>query len=214
MENNNNNDNDNNDAKVVPLERESSNIEIVPFAVRLNESVLQGLDDFDNDNDATTATAPPVSKNSLLRMSDHGIVGTVTFLGKSSAMVWMSWGKLSTSTTTAVVMGRGVPPTIGQMVAAFPRSQYQGAFSSSNSGGLTTQLLGGDCQDNQHLVHQMASRLTQQTGQPVLVSSALFANDDNDNVPEWMTGHDRFQTTMRAATVAERHVCHMIKNHH
>lgn len=78
-------------------------MEVVEFAVPLPPSILRGWDEPTNMNPALTAVAMQDQK---------GIVGTITLMGKKSAMIWFGWGiviqkqaagnaETATTTTTA-----------------------------------------------------------------------------------------------------------------
>jgi hypothetical protein len=175
-----------NEVKVMP----SGRIKVIPFAVSLPPNALQAFDE------------PAPRTRSELITGDSGVVGTITVL-KSSAMIWFGWGKLDnrpSSTAVSGTVGKGVP-NMGQLVAAMPRTKYQGAFSGGSIEASCSQLVGGDS-DDQVLASQIASRLSRRLGRPVFVSCQLH----NTESQEWMTGLDRDTITQHAAALAERKI--------
>lgn len=58
---------------------------VIPFAISLPTSTLQGLDD------------PPPKGDPVGLMGDKGIVGSIVIMGKKSAMIWVGWGQLELS---------------------------------------------------------------------------------------------------------------------
>ena len=81
---------------------ESPKIPIIPFAVTLPNSSLQGPDD------------PTLQNNSSLSIGKNGIVGTITLL-QNSIIVWVGWGKLDHNDTTNdnfSEFGRGRPEQV------------------------------------------------------------------------------------------------------
>jgi Proteasome assembly chaperone 4 len=122
------------------------------------------------------------------------VVGTIVLMGHRSAMIHVGWGHaysglsqpqlLSSSetspTTTATVtaatsFGTGAP-TMGPLVLAMPRTNYQGGFGTAITKGTKepacSSLIGGS-DDDQLLAHQMASRLSLRSGMAIFVSCQL-----------------------------------------
>uniref|UniRef100_A0A7S0AS94 Uncharacterized protein n=1 Tax=Minutocellus polymorphus TaxID=265543 RepID=A0A7S0AS94_9STRA len=116
-----------------------------------------------------------------------GVVGTITLLaGGRSAMVWFGWGDLvpsssdgdgaATSQTedassTARVVGSGVPQSMGPVLLSYPRAAAGGAGAEP----ATTQLVGGDSEEDMVVGHQMAARLAQKVGMPVYVCCSIHS---------------------------------------
>ena len=116
--------------------------------------------------------------------STKGVVGTITLLaGGKSAMVWFGWGDLVPSsgegddaaakdekedTPTSKVVGSGVPPAMGPILLSYP---------STASGGepATTQLMGGESEEDMVVGHQMSARLAQKVGMPVYVCCSIHS---------------------------------------
>ena len=117
--------------------------------------------------------------------SKKGVVGTITLLaGGKSAMVWFGWGDLvpssgeggdatsakadSEDTSTSKLVGRGVPPAMGPILLSYP---------SAASGGepATTQLMGGESEEDMVVGHQMSARLAQKVGMPVYVCCSIHS---------------------------------------
>jgi hypothetical protein len=68
--------------------------DVVPFACRLPADI--SLIPFDPD-EPLAASKQSVPINVSPDMTDQGIVGTITLLGNSSAMIWYGWGRIVTS---------------------------------------------------------------------------------------------------------------------
>ena len=179
------------------------NIAVIPFAVALPTSLLQGLDE-------------PTPKGSpLALMGENGIVGTVILLNKS-VQVWVGWGKLILEgfnqvepplvdmSTTRVGTGA---PIMGPLLVAMPRTNYKGAFGGGGDVPCS-QLIGTADSDDQMLATQMASRLSMRSGKAVFVSCQLSSGGD-----DWTAGLDREQISHRAAALAEREVWRILREH-
>ena len=117
--------------------------------------------------------------------SKKGVVGTITLLaGGKSAMVWFGWGDLvpssgeggdaagakadSNDTSTSKLVGSGVPPAMGPILLSYP---------STASGGepATTQLMGGESEEDMVVGHQMSARLAQKVGMPIYVCCSIHS---------------------------------------
>ena len=115
--------------------------------------------------------------------SKKGVVGTITLLaGGKSAMVWFGWGDLVPSSgeggdaasngkdnnSTSKLVGSGVPPAMGPILLSYP---------SNTSGGepATTQLMGGESEEDMVVGHQMSARLAQKVGMPVYVCCSIHS---------------------------------------
>lgn len=160
----------------------TGNIRTLSFAVALPQSIFEDR--------------PPAHAAAL--GDDKGIVGTITLFPNAS-MVWFGWGSVltaATTTTDEAVDGSGVPTHMGPMLAAFPRTAYQGLSGE----GSVSQLIGSEHGDDAGMCHQMASRLSQTLKQPVFCSCSLSEGTD------WMAGLDQSAVTQRAAALAERTV--------
>lgn len=171
-----------------PTMAATENVKTMSFAVSLTTSVLQGMNE------------PEISSTmkSILQIDDRVVVGTIVLL-RSSAMIWMGWGEKSQEQNhDGNSLGQGVP-AMGPLVAAVPGKKYSGAFSDSSVSSST--LVGGESED-QLLSSQMAARLSQKLGYPIMVSCTLNTGE----TPEWMQGNDRISSTQRAAALAEKHV--------
>ena len=117
----------------------------------------------------------------------QGVVGTITFLADGrSAMVWFGWGDLVPSSSsdgdaaaaseagdassTAKVVGSGVPPSMGPILLSYPS-----ASSAAGAEPATTQLMGGESEEDMVVGHQMAARLARKVGMPVYVCSSIHS---------------------------------------
>mmetsp|Transcript_1781 Transcript_1781/g.2562 ORF Transcript_1781/g.2562 Transcript_1781/m.2562 type:complete len:142 (-) Transcript_1781:694-1119(-) len=65
-------------------------------------------------------------------------------------------------------------PNMGAMCVAMPFTEYQGFKTNGES--PTSQLVGGECEEDMILGLQMANRLSQKVGWPVYVSCSLGSN--------------------------------------
>mmetsp|Transcript_1782 Transcript_1782/g.2564 ORF Transcript_1782/g.2564 Transcript_1782/m.2564 type:complete len:192 (-) Transcript_1782:694-1269(-) len=147
---------------IKPIEK-ISNIEVKPFQV----------DFFSQTNSVCIDLSPEQISNS----GSIGIVGTVTLMNKS-AMVWVGWGHLNNqkeeiTQNTDEQCGCGTP-NMGAMCVAMPFTEYQGFKTNGES--PTSQLVGGECEEDMILGLQMANRLSQKVGWPVYVSCSLGSN--------------------------------------
>lgn len=124
----------------------------------------------------------------------RGVVGTVTFFADGkSAMIWFGWGGLIRSDgaeesassnkdrDTAKVVGSGVPPSMGPMVLSMPRTSYQhstasGSASSAVDELATTQLIGGESEEDMVVGQQMAARLGKKAGMPIYVCCSIHSS--------------------------------------
>ena len=119
--------------------------------------------------------------------SKKGVVGTITLLADGrSAMVWFGWGDLVPSSSsdgdaaaasdagdassTAKVVGSGVPPSMGPILLSYPS-----ASSAAGAEPATTQLMGGESEEDMVVGHQMAARLARKVGMPVYVCSSIHS---------------------------------------
>ena len=119
--------------------------------------------------------------------SKKGVVGTITLLADGrSAMVWFGWGDLVPSSSsdgdaaaasdagdassTAKVVGSGVPPSMGPILLSYPSTS-----SAAGAEPATTQLMGGESEEDMVVGHQMAARLARKVGMPVYVCSSIHS---------------------------------------
>jgi hypothetical protein len=173
-------------------------IRVECFAISLSSSILEGFDD-------EPTTSPSHHHIPMVLQDDVGIVGTITIL-KNSAMIWMGWGNIQQHSPQQQPAASGIP-NMGQLVVAMPRTSYQGAFGGVVDAS-TSQLLGGDSEEDQLLGSQMASRLSAKLGYPIFVSCQFFSASEPPQ--EWMAGLDKTSVTQRAAALAERKVRHLL----
>ena len=59
---------------------------------------------------------------------------------------------------------------MGPFMVGMPRTNYQGAFGSTSTGGSSSKLVGCDSEDDEGIAQGMAARLSRQVGVSVLVS--------------------------------------------
>jgi hypothetical protein len=149
---------------------------------------------------AAAGSNPP---SNLKLLGNAGVVGSIILL-KNAAMIWIGWGMVDTRLhqldSELTVQGKGVPHRMGPMVVAFPRVQYQGTATGEAS---TSQLIGGESNEDVVLSQTMAMRLTHSLGYPVYVSCSLCSSHQNQS---WMAGLDAASVTQTAAALAEKRV--------
>lgn len=122
-----------------------------------------------------------------MNLTQNGVVGTITFL-KNSAMVWIGWGSLIDSDGEKIINGNG-SPRMGPMTVAMPRTRYSGMGSGGNE-APSSQLIGGDNEEEVMMGNSMAGRLAKKTGWPVFVSCSL---GEMGNVRNGSGGMDELQ---------------------
>ena len=127
-------------------------------------------------------------------MKRRGVVGTITFLADGrSAMVWFGWGDVIPSSDGTVpssdsdkikAVGSGVPPSMGPMVLSMPRTSYQhstggmrnaSTLSATGDEPATTQLIGGESEEDMVVGHQMAARLAKKFDMPIYVCCSIHS---------------------------------------
>lgn len=172
------------------VEEVSPRIQVLHFAVKLPPTALQGLDE-------PTPRVP-------VHVGDMGVVGTITLLNKS-AMIWFGWGRVQSQPDKTA---RGIP-TMGQVVIAMPRTSYKGAFANGHESS-SSQLIGGGGED-QMIGGQMACRLSQRLGFPIIVSCCLAS--EVAQMETILSGLDRSSVAHRAAASAEREVARLLTQH-
>jgi len=167
----------------------------------------------------------------------NGIVGSMVIMGNKSAMVWISWGPLDTTTTTTAKassetiddtknnlpsfasFGKGTP-TMGQLVVAMPRTNYKGAFATGSKEPSCSQLVGSASSEDQMLANQMASRLSSRSGMAIYVSCQLSATNTNTaggsgggSGPQMSSGMDLEMLSHHAAALAETEIWRILQMH-
>jgi len=168
--------------------------------------------------------------SSLSSIGENGIVGSVVIMGEKSAMVWISWGPLDTSTKASLdtsqsfaSFGKGTP-TMGQLVVAMPRTSYKGAFAPGSKEASCSQLVGSSSSEDQMLANQMASRLSSRSGMAIYVSCQLSSINTNARIngdgPGSIRGRDLNINSLgmdseilshRAAALAEKEVWRILQ---
>lgn len=174
------------------IEEISPRIQVINFAVELPPIALQRLDE-------PSPQLPAPTDN-------IGVVGTITLLNQS-AIIWFGWGGMVRDESSST--GRGVP-TLGQVVVAMPRTKYKGAFSDSHDSSCS-QLIGGS-EEDQLICENMAARLSQKLGFPIVVCGGLASQ--TDQTESLLAGVDSATAAQRAAALTEREVAHILKERH
>ena len=87
-------------------------------------------------------------------------------------------------------------PQMGHMVLAMPRIQYAGRGHSS-----TTQLMGGESEEDMMIGSQMASRLSQKLKYPVFVSCSISGSGAS-----FYDGYNSSIVSQKAAAMAEHSI--------
>jgi Proteasome assembly chaperone 4 len=94
---------------------------------------------------------------------------------------------------------------MGPLIAAMPRTQYNGAFSSVVDPS-TSKLIGCDSEDAEILARQMSARLSQRLGIAIFVSCS-FAG-----APAFACeGLDESMLQHRAGALAEREIYRILR---
>jgi len=144
----------------------SSHISVLSFCVPVPNSLDQLHSVFED-------TIPEDRHADVVPALEKCVVGTITVMDKSSAMIWLGWG---TAANEQQILGRSLDtlPMMGPTVIAMPRIKYSGMspFESPCS-----QLIGSDNEDDQMIGWQMASRLSQKLQWPIVLSCSLVATD-------------------------------------
>lgn len=178
-----------------------SNIRTIPFYVSLPCDI-----EFD--------TLGTINENSEQKGNGNnddntiGVAGTITLL-KTSIMVWFGWSSVGTVDNDNKNMINSVGhvseirrrenssplPIMGPLAIAMPRTKY-----NKDQQQASTQLLGGESEEDQMMGHQISCRLSKKLSCPVLVSCSL-------NIGRNMIGNitDEF-IAQRAAAFAEREI--------
>ena len=176
--------------KLQDVEEVSPRIQVIHFAIKLPPTALHGFDE--------PTPLVPVS------VGDVGVVGTITLLNKS-AMIWFGWGRIQSQPDKTA---RGIP-TMGQVVIAMPRTTYRGAFANGHEPS-SSQLIGGG-EEDQMIGGQMACRLSQRLGFPIIVSCCIAS--EAVQMETIFSGLDRSSVAQRAAALAEREVARLLAEH-
>ena len=150
------------------------------------------------DPDSLRRPLPPVANPGMAQTQQHakGIVGTITYLGDKSIMIWFGWGNLMQSSsaddhTAAEVankhhefnapksrsVGIATNLTMGPLVVGMPRNKYKGAFSDAGASPLSMLVgsgidAGAGIQDTR-IASQVADRLSQRLDLAVFCSCNL-----------------------------------------
>jgi len=163
----------------------------------------------------------------LSPIGGKGIVGSIVIMGEKSAMVWISWGPLDTTTKASAEadtgrlfasFGKGAP-TMGQLVVAMPRTNYKGAFATGSKEGPCSQLVGSSSSEDQMLANQMASRLSSRSGMAIYVSCQLSSMDANNGGssaginPDGGGNPDLEMLSHHAAALAEKEIWRILQKH-
>lgn len=197
-------------------------VDVVSFGVRLPVNIFDVTANYDN---VSTQQKGLESETNFLE--SQGIVGTITFLGPLSAMIWIGFGSLIRdcsgitdnqipkvevqgdikSSPTCRALGASTTSCMGPMYLSMPRSRSNGAFSDSFMG--STSKLIGDGSGKTHvemIAQQMSSRLSQRLNIAVFVSYYL----DETQLPTSKID-DEEVVASRAAALAEREVYRILK---
>jgi len=157
-------------------------------------------------------TLGTIDENNDAKSSVVGVVGTITIL-RTSIMVWIGWsansmdedekGMISSigSVTEIKRRDKSNNPIMGPLAIAMPRTTY-----NKNPQQATSQLIGGDSEEDQMLGHQISCRLSKKLNCPVLVSCSLSISR---NVIGGAFVADEF-IAHRAAAFAEKEIGRLV----
>jgi len=191
---------------------------ILPFAC----SIPSDMSFVPNDPDSLRKPLPPVANAGMPHQQEQGIVGTITFMGKKSIMVWFGWGSILPSPSpqpaaddqqpdesqTANSVGTATNLNMGPLVVGMPRNTYRGAFSDEQAS--VSKLVGssddaGGGIQNTRIASQLADRLSQRLKIAVFCSCNL----EGPNTPILPGGEGTMEQQMlrsRAGALAEREI--------
>eukprot|EP00531_Pseudo-nitzschia_arenysensis_P013157 CAMPEP_0116139982 /NCGR_PEP_ID=MMETSP0329-20121206/13598_1 /TAXON_ID=697910 /ORGANISM="Pseudo-nitzschia arenysensis, Strain B593" /LENGTH=190 /DNA_ID=CAMNT_0003635053 /DNA_START=1 /DNA_END=570 /DNA_ORIENTATION=- len=159
---------------------------------------------------------------SISPVGGNGIVGSIVIMGQKSAMVWVSFGPLDTTTEkqssgvdtnqSFASFGKGTP-AMGQLVVAMPRTNYKGAFGTGSKEPSCSQLVGSSSSEDQMLANQMASRLSSRSGMAIYVSCQLSSSsvggpgsNSGGGMDPFSSGVDAEFLSHHAAALAEKEI--------
>jgi hypothetical protein len=186
------------------LESETPNTRVITFAVDVSSLDLLQI----NKDEFETLKASSHGSSALFH--DQGVVGTILLMNKQSAFIWLGWGQVTKSpdgtesSTSRTSTGKSINSRMGSLVAAMPRTKYQGAFSGDCEAS-TTKLIGSEQEEMDTLGRNMASRLSSKLCISVLLSCHL------DGIPA-SEGLDSGLVQHRVAALAERKIHQLLKN--
>jgi hypothetical protein len=159
---------------------------------------------------------PPPKVVNEKAMEGMGLVGTVIVL-QTSYIVWFGWGKVQDEIGNCQAR-QGVNDSrllgsdqgsdscqMGQFLVSMPPKKFPGALSTNNLETSTSKLIGGD--EDDMVARQMASRLSQKSGKPVLVSCHL------DTAHLQSMGLDPDLLQARASALAEQRIWKLLQDY-
>lgn len=182
-----------------------------------------------NDPDSLRKPMPPVANAGMPQQQEQGIVGTITFMGDKSIMVWFGWGKLQSPASPQAgneaevaadqqnqqpepemtnSVGTATNLTMGPLVVGMPRNTYRGAFSDEQAS--VSKLVGssddsgGGIQDTR-IASQLADRLSQRLKLAVFCSCNL-EGPDTPMIPGCEGAMEQQMLRSRAGALAEQEI--------
>mmetsp|Transcript_20084 Transcript_20084/g.41470 ORF Transcript_20084/g.41470 Transcript_20084/m.41470 type:complete len:212 (+) Transcript_20084:94-729(+) len=142
------------------------NVQIIPFCVPLP---------------LHSSPSSPIDASASGEISSFGVVGTITIRGHS-AVVWFGWGTIEAcddrgsnyisrwnNENGIISVGCGKPP-MGPIAVSMPPLPQN---ASKLDGTPTSQLLGGNSDEDMILGQQMSARLAKRVGWPIFVSCSF-----------------------------------------
>lgn len=202
-------------------------VDVISFAVRLPLNILDITTTGSYDD---TSTQRRIGTNGVISSHFHetkGIVGTITFLGPRSVMIWIGFGELrrepngfgdpqnpnhdsevNTSLNPSFrAVGASITSPMGPLFVSMPHTPNVGAFSDPKAG--STSKLIGDGSGRTHMemiARQMSSRLSQRLHIAVFVSCSLDVSQFHVNRID-----EEEVIASQAAALAESEVHRIIK---
>ena len=110
---------------------------------------------------------------------------------------------------------------MGQLVVAFPPSNYKGAFATGMKDASCSHLIGNSSSEDQMLANQMASRLSSRSKMAIYVSCQLSSISNTTSTVATVAGTtahggsglDSEKLSYRIAALAEKEIWRILKEH-
>lgn len=219
------------------VEEMEPKIEIIPFAVSVSSSdvFLQTSNSLiptttttkpasiiEEGDESSDAIESSTSKQNVFDsvLNNQGIVGTITFLGPKSIMIWFGWGPIMSvqdevkeqepsSTTKSKClksMGGSVNRSMGPLFIGIPTTNQSSSYTSA-----TSKLIGHTSTHIEMICQQMASRLSQRLNDRSVLVSCNLMDGMAPNLISAEGTMDEEYIYSRCAAIAEKEVYRIVK---